>query len=195
MQELAAIMDTTLMKEIAETIESLLKTIGLVVGAVWIYLKFIRTRENHPKIEFDVDVRLLGRQDNKIIIEIIANLENKGLVRHWINNFSCDILILKSEDPVIHGDKRINYQLLFEKHNPIKDDSNNERRKRIVWIPEDWYESFVDAGVKQQYTYLSDVPEVTTFISIYSQFFYKGNDFQTSQRTFSVNLLEKNNSR
>ena len=185
-------MTVTQMKEIVEIIESLAKTIGLVVGAIWIYFRFIRTRENHPKIEFSVSIRLLGRQDNKILIEITADVENKGLVRHWINNFTCDVLILQSNDLVIHGDKRINHQLLFEKYNPIKLDNEN-RQKRIVWIPKDWYESFIDAGIKQQYTYLTAVPETTTFISIYSQFYYKDKDFQTSQKTFSIEQLEKNN--
>lgn len=187
-------MTTTQMKEIVEIIESVATTIGLVVGAIWVYFRFIRTRENHPKIEFNVNIKLLGRQDNKILIEIIADIENKGLVRHWINNFTCDVLTLQSNDPVVHGDERINHQLLFEKYNPIKSDKENIR-ERIVWIPKDWYKSFIDAGIKQQYTYLTEVPETTTFISIYSQFYYEDKDFQTSQRTFSIEQLEKNNSR
>lgn len=181
-------------KEIVEIIESIAKTIGLFIGAIWVYLKFIRNRENHPKIEFNVDVRLLGSQNEKLIIEIIAVVENKGLVRHWINDFTCDVLILKATDLVEHGDERINHQILFNKNNPIK--SNGEsKRERIIWIPKDWYDTFIDSGIKQQYTYLTGVPDTTTFISIYSQFIYQDikSAFQTSQKTFSVEQLMKNN--
>lgn len=183
--------ELTSVKEIALTIESISKTIGIIVGAIWVYLRFIRTRESHPKIEFNIDLKSLGRQDKKILIEIIANLENKGQVRHWVNNFTCDVLILRSVDSVVPGDKRINYQTLFEKYNPIKS-YDGDRTGRIVWIPEKWYESFIDGGIKQQYTYLTEVPENTAFISIYSQFYYEGDDFQTAQKTFSVEQLEKN---
>ncbi|HWB23942.1 MAG TPA: hypothetical protein VG738_00615 [Chitinophagaceae bacterium] len=185
-------MDSSPFKNTVDIIESLVKSAGVIIGAVWVYLKFIRTRENFPKIEFNVDLRVVGRQDEKIIIEVIANLENKGLVRHWINDFTCDVLILRKEAPVIHGDERINYQLLFEKYNPVKDEKNETHTEKIVWIPKDWYDSFVDAGIQQQYTYLTAVPCDTAFISIYSGFHYRGDDFQTSQKTFSVAALENN---
>lgn len=175
-------MNATEFKEWAESIESIVKTIGVVIGAVWIYLKFIRTRENHPKIQFEVDLRVLGKQDSKIIIEVIATIENKGLVRHYINDLSCDILTLKKGMPVVYGDERINYQVMLEKYNPTTD------KGRIVWIPKDWYYSFVDAGIKQSYTYLSAIPEDTMLVSIYAHFHFKNrkDDFQTAQRAFPI---------
>jgi hypothetical protein len=173
-------------------IESIVKIIAIIIGAIWVYFKFIRTRENHPKIEFNVDVKLLGRQDGKILIEVLAELENKGLVRHLIKKFSCNVLILKSTDSVVHGDEKINNQLLFEKYNPVNLQTDN-KQERINLIIKDWCESFIDSGIKQHYTYLTDIPDSTTFVSIYSQFYYKNNDFQTAQRTFSIKQLEKNN--
>lgn len=175
-------MTTEELKDIVETVESVLKSIGLVIGACWVYFRFIRTRENHPKIQFDIDLRLLGRQDEKIIIEVVAILENKGVVRHRVNNFTCDILVLRENKPVIPGDERINYQVLFEKANPAKTGSRDTTR--IVWIPEKWYESFVDAGVKQRYTYLAAVSGDAAFIGVYSQFYYKGEDSDRSKDLF-----------
>lgn len=180
-------------KETLEIIESATTIIGFVVGGFWVYFRFNRTRENHPKIEFDVDLRVIGRQDNKIIIEVVANVTNKGLVRHWINNFTCNVLILKINSPVVHGDERINHQILFEKYNPQKQTDDPTGKQRIVWIPKDWYESYVDPGIKQQYTYLTDIPESTSFVSIYSHFYCKNNDFQTAQKTFSIEQLEGRN--
>lgn len=192
----------------AETIESILKSLAIIIGAIWVYIKFIRTRESHPRIQFDLSLRIIGRQKGKILIEVIGILENKGQVRHVVNNFAFDILILSKDKEIIRGDKRINYQVLFEKYHGS---GNGISNNRIVWIPEEWYGSFVDPGVKQEYTYLSEVPDNTTFISIYSQFYFVetsklmkwifrllrmniAEDFQTCQKTFSVEKLEKQNS-
>jgi hypothetical protein len=180
-------------KYLVETIESIFKSIAIVVGAIWLYFRFIRTRENHPKIQFDIDLRFLGRQDGKLLIEIIGTIVNKGLVRHWVRDFICDVLTLDKMDKVETGDKSINYQVKFFNRNPIKPRDNNVNNKsnRIVWIPENWYESFIDPGIEQKYTYLTSVGEETSFISIYSRFITKNADFQTSQKTYSIEQLEK----
>ena len=85
--------DTNNTKDIVGAIDLVFKCVAIIVGAVWILFKFIRTRENHPKIELTVDLRVIGRHQDKIIIEVIIDLLNKGLVRHYINSFTCNILI------------------------------------------------------------------------------------------------------
>jgi hypothetical protein len=187
-------MSATDFKDIAEGIQSLVEAVGLCVGACWVYYKFIKKREGHPIIQFEADLNILGRQDGKLLIEVILNIENKGFVRHWINKFTCNVLILKSSDPVTHGSDSINHQLAFSKYNPTNE--------RIEIISKQWYnskttpsqtyvdpyQSYVDPGVKQSYTYLTDVPPDTAFISIYSRFYFEDvtDYFQTTQRTFAV---------
>ncbi|MBC7774943.1 MAG: hypothetical protein H7246_05840 [Phycisphaerae bacterium] len=183
-------------QEIAEMIESILKSLAIIVGGSWVYFKFIRTRENHPKIQFDIDLRLLGRQEEKILVEIVGVIVNKGSVRHWLNDFICDVLILKKGDKVETGGKFINHQIAFSKHNPLKMDEKDVQEKfddRIVWIPDDWYESFIDPGVEQKYTYLTSVPNDTTFVSIFSRFITKNQDFHTAQKTYSIEELGRKN--
>jgi len=177
-------------KILAETIESILKSIAIIVGGFWVYLKFVRNRENHSKIQFDIDLKVLGRQDSKILIEVSGTFINKGLVRHRVSDLTFDILILQNNAAVVQGDKRINYQVLFQKYNPKTD---GEENTPVTWIPEDWYESFIDSNVEQKYSYLSSVPSDVTFISIFSKFKYRNSDFQTSQRTFNVSKLELEN--
>ena len=148
-------MDLKQFKELSETIEAFSKCIALLIGGFWVYRKYIKTRENCPKIQFDVDLNYLGQQDNKILIEIIARMENKGLVRHWINDLTFNIFILETNDKVEFGREKINYQLAFKKHYPDADRANS----RIVVIPPNFGDSFVDPGVCQQYTYLSAIPK------------------------------------
>lgn len=194
-------------------IESIVQSAALIVTGVWVYRRFIRTREDRAKIEFDVDLKLLGLHDNKYLVEVRAGLKNIGAVRHYVNNFACDVLILKNSDPVVYGDERINNQVLFTKHNPPSARNTSDKAAKIIWIPHEWHKTFIDAGVHQQYTYLTSVPADTAFISVYSHFYYadrslpgetdsddeatknkkkrKEFDFQTAQRTFSVEELLK----
>jgi hypothetical protein len=58
-------MNTSEAKKMAETIESIIKSLAVLVGAIWAFLKFIRTRERHPMIQFDVDSQFYsGKSSN-----------------------------------------------------------------------------------------------------------------------------------
>lgn len=182
------------LKAYFEILEAGVTSLGLIIGGIWIYFKFISTCENHPKIQFDLDVGIIGRQDKKILIELIAIINNKGLVRHWVNDFICDVLILQKDDPIETGAQKINYQVKFKKFNPVKDKNicNEKYLDRIIWVPENWYNAFIDPGVEQKFTYITAIPEDTTFISLYSRFITKNDFLNSAQRTFSVSKLESN---
>jgi len=114
---------------------------------------------------------------------------NKGLVRHWITEFTFDLLHYSDNDKYGRGDQRINYQVMFQKE---------QGNRKISWIPGDWYYSFVDPGIKQKYTYLADVPADSKYLLIHSQFKYKSgkDDFHTAQKAFNMEELKhkkKNN--
>jgi hypothetical protein len=68
-------------KDIASTIESFVKVATIAIGAVWAYWKFVRQRANEPATDMDIDVRFVGKQDSKWIVEITVMLENKSQVR------------------------------------------------------------------------------------------------------------------
>jgi hypothetical protein len=69
--------------------------VAILIGGIWTFWRFVLNGEGKPKIQFDIDLRIVGRQDSKIIIEAIAIVHNKGKVRHYIKKFFLDILILK----------------------------------------------------------------------------------------------------
>src|SRR5688572_30651737 len=85
---------------LASTIESFATVLALLIGGVWTYQRFVRTRESHPKIEFSVDVTFVVKQGGKWLSEAIALVENKGLVRHDIVQFTFSIRYLLPTDPI-----------------------------------------------------------------------------------------------
>ncbi len=159
--------------------KDIIASIAIIVGGGWTLWKFVIQRESHPKIEFQLDLRVLGKYDNRIIVETVATIENKGLVRHYINDFSFNLLYLKAGDKIEIGDERINEQVLFKKEVSKK-----------YWIPPDWYYSFIDPKVKQEYTYVTSLPIDSEYALLYGQFHYpksKG-DFHTAQKTFKIEI-------
>src|SRR6185369_11572056 len=103
---------TTLEK--SEFFKNVLTCLAITVGGVWTFWRFILNGDGKPKIQFDIDLRVVGRQDSKILTEAMAIVHNKGQVRHIIKNFFLDILILKKNEPIINGDALINYQILLK---------------------------------------------------------------------------------
>ena len=154
--------------------------VGLVIGGVWAIWKFVLKREAHAKIQFSLELNVLGELGGKLLVEAIAVVENKGLVRHDVSDFRFDLHYLPEDGKVIEGDERINRQVLFQ---PVI--------KKRYWIPPDWIGSFVDPGVIQRYTYVTFLPKDAAYALVYAQFKYpdEKSAFHTAQRAFRVHQV------
>ncbi len=168
--------------DIAGGIQSLVTAVGIVVGAIWTYRRFIRQREGCPKVQFDLSANVHLRAQGEHIVEIVAALQNKGVVRHWLNEFKFDLLYLPKGCELITGDDRINKQTLF-----TKVISNRH------WIPPDWKRTFIDPGMSQIYTYVTSVPSDSEFLLIYATFRYpdEESEFHTAQKLVRVEQCTK----
>ena len=189
-------------KDYLDIFETCLRCVGIIVGAFWVYRKFISTREGHAKIEIAININVIGRIETKNIIEIMLNLQNKGLVRHRIEDLNLDISLQKNNSLDLNHDIR-NKQLIFEKYDSftnfiMKDNKNQCKSFYRFWswgktknsdIPSDdigKQQNYIDGGVKQQYTFLIDIPEPSHFISAFCRFKCDGKEFHTAQRTFAL---------
>lgn len=170
----------------SEPIKNLITAFAITIGGFWTLWRFVLNREGNAKIEFNIDLKVIGKSksNNKYIIEAIAIVENRGNARHYVNNFTFDLLYLSENHEIKDGCKKINYQLQFEKLN----------EKKKVWIPDKWGNSFIDAGITQHYTYVTHVPIESKFILIYAKFNYPSllsrmgliKNFHTAQKTFKI---------
>ena len=164
-------------KELSDIVSNVVTAIGVLVGGGWALWKFGIQREAHAKIEFDLDLKVLGRQDKQFLVEIAAIVHNKGLVRHWLQDFRFDLLYLPKSAEIQCGDARINEQVLFQ---PLF--------KKRYWIPPDWISSFIDPGVRQRYTYISSVPDDASYILVFAIFKYpdEESEFHTAQKVWPI---------
>jgi len=56
----------------------IVKTVSLVIGGLWVIYNYAWKRERYPRTEFNLDIKLIDQHKNLLLLEFIANLENKG---------------------------------------------------------------------------------------------------------------------
>jgi hypothetical protein len=156
----------------------LLNLIVVAFGLIWAYRNFNRRREDHPKIQFDADVNFLAKQDGKIVTEILLLIENKGLVRHFIDpkKFTIQIYFIDKYDK-IEESLDLNSQVVFKK-------LGNER----LVVPKNWFYTFIDPGIVQNYSYIANISENASVVMIKAKFKYRDieSDFHGLQKAFHV---------
>ncbi|OVE79270.1 hypothetical protein BVY01_02945 [bacterium I07] len=128
-----------------------------VIGAWWAFEKWRRRDEHFPRIYFEVSVNFLGSKDEFILVELIATLENKGVVPLKISNFSFKLLGLKETDAWVRGDKGIRGQLKFP-----------HLLEEGTFMPLDR----VYPGVKTEYNYVAAIPLDVSYVRIQGDFEY-----------------------
>lgn len=135
-----------------------------VAGGWWAVEKWRKRDEHFPRIDFEVTANFIGVQDGSIITEVVAILENKGLVPLKIKTFRCKIQGLKGGEGLQRGGEEIRGQLLFTQELALG-----------ALIPKHWEYTFVYPGVKTQYNYVTIIPESTAFIRVQADFEYMTN--------------------
>jgi hypothetical protein len=176
--------------EAARSVVTIIKegvtTFGVVFGGIWAYRRFGTRREGHPKIEFTLDAKALGVVDDKMLVEVSAILENKGLVRHEISDFTFSLYTLPSKGEIRTDDAKLQGQVRFNKEEWNCPDEGPKTKRS--WISERFGSTFVDPGVTQRYTYIASVPSDTAFVLLRSEFKYPDavSDFHSAQNAFSV---------
>jgi hypothetical protein len=173
-----------------ENAESILTCLAILIGGGWTFWKFVLQREDHPKIQFDIDINYITIQDQKIVFEVLIIIENKGLVRHEIDpeDFTLRIRYITNQDKIQDGLEKYNYQTKFP-HLHLVDEHDKNLKRSIV--PKSWENTFIDPGVKQKYSYITSLPDNTTGILVKSKFNYSRSklDFHGAQKAFAINKL------
>lgn len=165
-----------IIRNYAQAIQSVATVTAIIIGGIWAYFRFYKQREHSTRLEFTVDVEFVGLQDNRWLVEVVAFIENKGLVLHDIRNFVFDLRYLTNKDVLEDGEKNINFQTNI-KHSC----------KKGSWIPEDWESTFIEPGLKTRYSYIANVPAAATFLLIHGKFNYRDQkEFHTADKLIKV---------
>jgi hypothetical protein len=174
----------------------IIKTASLVIAGLWVIYNYIWKRERHPKSEFNLDIKFIDKHGDHLLLEFIANLENKGTVRQYIDvkTFILKIRYITDDDVIDNHthlkfkDINVDFFHLSFPHS-VKPDVG---AKDIVWLPKEWDYIFVDAGIKQKLSLPLSIPSAAKYILIKSEFKYKNDKksgLHTAQSIFKVDDL------
>jgi len=144
-------------KIIAETVQSAVTTLGIIMGGAWALRKYAFRKEDFPRIDFSVDVNFVGRHQGEWVIEILGLLQNKGLVPHPIQSLRFNLRMLSYADQLTDGGDAIGGQLLFPR-----------RIKEAPWTPAATDSAMViHPGVSLRYNYIYHIPESTALVLVH----------------------------
>ena len=166
----------TTIKDVIEISTSIINSLSIAIAGGWILYKFILQQEKYPNINFTVDINTIGKQDNYWIIELIAIIDNKGKAQHKMNEFNFDLNALFLNDKLRIEEKWGN-QIDF----PNELISGSFLPKHAAFF-------FVDPGTTAKYSFVTKVPENTSFLILHSTFKYatRRNRSHTAEKTINL---------
>jgi hypothetical protein len=176
-----------------ELVSGVFALVAGLVTAFWAYTKFVLERGLLPPVQFEVDCKAVGLQRDKVVLEILLHLKNLGTSVLVATNIRVDVLYLDAadepnlfEDPhkPTFGRLRFARSLREDAVPPGSDRTDappagdlpaHERQKssgggRGITVLQ--YDTFVQSGVDQVYTFVTAVPASTTYVLVWSSFQY-----------------------
>lgn len=178
-----------------ETAVGILTLVAGLVAGLWAYTKLILERGFLPPSQMDVTCRTVGRQLERVILEVLVSIKNVGTNTLVASDIMINLRYLDKGDPVqlIQREPapgRVLFPRSLKKDlqagaqtGPTGRDAlggEADQPKGIKLVPHD---TFVQAGVEQLYTFHTAVPDSTSFVRIMASFKYAQSPSRT-QRGF-----------
>jgi hypothetical protein len=170
---------------VASLLPSYFQAIAILIAGGWAYWKFVRQSSNEPATDIDIDVKFVGIQKDKWVIEITSFLKNQSLVRHKYKDFQVSVRYLLPEEEIEDGPENIAYQLKCSKS---IDQRLGQGKKRFFSNAD-----YINPKQEFRHRYITYVPANATFVWIQCKFFFdRGKEVKVnSQRIFRVPTSEK----
>lgn len=171
-------------------LQSIITITAILIAGIWTLYRFGLSREQYPKLQFDLNLNQLGTSRDKQVVELVATITNKGIARQYIKGFRFNVLTFDDNTPFDLTDAKIEKRLKFNKLNKGTEDSKGE----LSWI-DSHYPVFVDGGISREFRYVTALDKNVRFVMIYSKFdheekrwFYKDrSEHYRLSKTFAIN--------
>lgn len=169
-------MSLTEFKDWTDILTSTLTSLSILIGGGWVFYRFILQQERYPNINFTTDINVIGKQENYWIIELIALIENKGKAQHKMKEFGFDLNALFTNDKIETNENWGN-QVDFP-----------HRLAFGSYLPKHHDFFFIDPGTTAKYSYITKVPEDTSFLILHSNFKYyrRSGYMHTAEKTICL---------
>jgi hypothetical protein len=168
-------------KNVAEGIQAIVTSAALIAGGIWALWRFVLTREGLPRIEPDLDLVFVHKQNKRWIVEIVAMLENKGKARLSIKEFVFELRYGLPTDEIESG------RILVEDMFDVKAELNFPAHSEVkdAWLKND-ETIFLDPGVRQRHSLVASLPEEATIALAAIEFWYPNKESELAVKLAAV---------
>jgi hypothetical protein len=172
---------------IVSLLPSYIQAFAIIAAGGWAYRKFIYQRTHEPATDIDIDLKFVGIQDDKWVIEITSFLKNQSLVRHEYKDFQVSIRFLLPEDKIEDGNEKIFYQL----NCPRSIDERIKGERRFFGNVK-----YINPKQEFKHRYITYIPINATFVWVQCKFSFelRKEIKMNSQRIFRVPASEEGRS-
>ena len=149
------------MTEFFEFVGRAATLIATIAAGWWAIVSWRKRNELFPRVYFEVSANFVGWHQGVVVAEVVAVLENKGIVPLKIKHFGFKVRALMQSDAPIAGGEDVRNQLLFP-HVVAEG----------LFVPGSWGYSFVFPGVKTEYSYVTTIPAEAAYLRVQGDFEY-----------------------
>jgi hypothetical protein len=82
-----------LINKLAETINYIVGTLGIIAGGIWVYWKFIFQRVGKWNLGLEIFPEIIPYDDQTALLKIVVKLKNKGSVKISPCNKGCRLTV------------------------------------------------------------------------------------------------------
>lgn len=150
------------LKYFAETAQSALSALAILVGGGWAARRYLFYKESLARLELRVNVEFVGKQAGQWLVELLGLLENKGAVPHEIRDMRFELRCLLKGDSLQEGDDAIQKQVNFTRD--IKEGSwtPGGQDSKMTILP----------GVALRYSHIARLPPDASFVLLHGKLQY-----------------------
>lgn len=175
-------------RELLDILISIFTLVAGVVAGLWAYTRFIVERGLLPPVQFDIDCCPRGKSGDRRVVEFLVHLKNVGSATLVARNIRLDIRYhragsgvtelfrdekrlgrLRFPDSLVH-DLDVKQEERPAQAHPSKKSPKKPHRNR--GLPVMSYDTFVQPGVDQIYTFVTVVPDDVDYVLAWSCFEY-----------------------
>ena len=158
---------------------------ALIIGGIWAYLRFVRTRESAAKVDLDVDLSFIRKQGANWIVEGVALVKNPGSVRLDFKDFTHEL----------------HYALASDNFGDQSTDGGNTKETTLraekfrlkfksSWL-EDGEHMYLEPGERSRYSFLASLPADTTMVLIQCEFYDTMDYVEIVRKSYAVPPLSQ----
>jgi len=181
-------MNPTHIKTWIEIIQGLITACASVIGAFWVWIRFVLERGLLPPSQFELGLRTVGLVDAARIVEVTIRISNKGSSALVITDLRVRLRYLNADDKIeiIDDAKLAAFGRLKFPHAHVLNNVGAEKRpaERTDEAGKQYelgsgefrvirYNTFVQPGVEQPYTFVTALPRQAAYVLVHGSFLYE----------------------